>query len=117
MKDDDLTLGYLFNFTGHGVYSPDGPQPDFPPEQVDAHNALLSAAEIKGLDENCQIGEWGAFYYVHKRIETFIGELVAPEADTHITWNKQVTFTRKGKTFWGELDSQGGDLFEFERIA
>lgn len=41
-------MGYLFNFEGHGVFSPDG-KVNISPKEVDAHNKALAEAEIKGL--------------------------------------------------------------------
>lgn len=44
--------GYIFNFTGHGAFSPDGKIPDQPSQaEIDQHNARLAAEDFKALRE------------------------------------------------------------------
>lgn len=104
-------VGYLFNFTGKGIFSPDGLIEEVTPEQMETHNKLLSQAEIAGLDK-CEIGQHGTFYYVNGKVSTFTGEVVS----TSILRNgKSITFQRNGKKFRGTLQ-QDADCFNFKRI-
>lgn len=107
----NTVLGYLFNFQGR-VYSPDG-KVELTPEQADVHNKLLSRGEILGLDNNCQIGQRGTFYYRSGSVNTWVGELVSDR----VTVNGQViTFRRNGKVFRGRLQKDA-DCFNFRRIG
>jgi len=109
-------LGYLMNFEGRGVFSPDG-KVDVTPEEAEIHNQAFSKAEIDGLDKNCEIGLGGQFYLIDRRgkptVQTFIGAVVSD--DVSIKGNK-VSFVRKGKCFAGKLDPDS-DLFYFTRTA
>lgn len=104
-------IGYLFDFTGKGVYSPDG-KVEITPEQAKIHNDLLSQGEIKGLDENCKVGMYGTFYYIRRQVQTFMGTIVS--ADVSVKGNS-ITFKRNGRTFRGRLQKDA-DCFNFKRI-
>jgi len=109
-------LGYLMPFEGHGVFEPNHGKVDVTKDEAEKHNQCLSEAEIKGLDESCQIGQCGTFYYsIAQGVRTWIGTVVAPPCDVTIK-GKSITFTRKGRTFSGKLRS-GDDFFNFKRIA
>lgn len=109
---DGHCVGYLFNFQGHGTFSPDG-KVEVTQEQMDTHNRLLSEGEIKGLDECCQIGQCGTFYYVKGQVQTFVGVVVCESPRVR---GNVLTFTRKGKTFRGRLQADA-DCFNFKRIS
>src|SRR5215475_11387996 len=99
-KDDggnDVCLGYLFNFTGHGVFSPDG-KVEVSPEDADTHNKLLDEGMLLGLDNNCQIGQHGTFYYTNKSVHTWCGAIVADSSHTSVN-GVSITFRRGGKTY------------------
>jgi hypothetical protein len=108
-------LGYLMNFTGHGIYEPSLGKVDVTPEEADVHNKLLSQAEIDGLDKNCQVGQYGRFYFSpsKKTVQTFIGTVVS---DNVIIHGQSISFTRNGKTFRGKKHEED-DIFTFKRIA
>src|SRR3990172_4210327 len=73
LRHNGRIVGYLFDFGGQGVYSPDG-HTQYRPDQVDAHNAALAQAELRGLDEACQGGQCGPFYLNPKvGVTTFTG--------------------------------------------
>lgn len=110
-------LGYLMDFKGHGVYDADCGKVDVTPEQADTHNRLLSEAELKGMDENCKVGQHGTFYFNLNTqiVHTFIGTPVADRV-RFIPGGKKVTFERKGKTFSGLL-RKDGDVFNFKRVS
>jgi hypothetical protein len=114
-EDAGACVGYLFDFREKGVFSPDG-KVEITPQQAEIHNKLLSEAEVKGLDENCQVGQRGTFYLTKKGsaqvVSTFIGEIVA--TDIFIN-GKSITFKRKGKVFRGRLQKDA-DCFNFKRI-
>jgi hypothetical protein len=111
-------VGYIFNFQGRGAFDPDGKMTisgrDITQPEIDTHNRLLSEGEIKGLDENCQVGQSGMFYFTPKKgITTWIGVKVAD-----YTLNPQqsvITFKRAGKTYRGRLQKDA-DCFNFKRI-
>lgn len=110
---NETCLGYLMDFTGKGIYSPDG-QVEITSEHAKAHNEALSKAELDGLDNNCQIGQCGTFYYSKNsnQVTTFIGTVVA----VHVTVRGQViTFKRNSKTYRGRLQKDA-DCFNFKRI-
>lgn len=110
-EDTGAWVGYLFDFKDKGVFSPDG-KVEISPEDAKKHNELLSQAEINGLN-NCQIGQWGAFYYIRgKGVQTFIGTLVSSLVSVH---GQVITFTIGTKRFRGRL-SKDSALFNFKRI-
>src|SRR5271157_1783495 len=98
-ETSNTVLGYLFEFHGRGIFSPSG-KVEITAQQADVHNRLLSRGEILGLDENCQVGQHGTFYYRSGSVITWVGELVSDS----VTVNGQViTFQRNGKVFRGQI--------------
>lgn len=106
-------LGYLFDFTGHGIFSPDG-KVEVTKEQADTHNRLLAEGELKGLDENCQVGMHGTFYFIGGKVQTWTGVLVS-ERVILSPGGRGITFYRNGKTYRGRLPKDA-DCFNFKRI-
>jgi hypothetical protein len=105
-------LGYLMNFSGHGIFDASLGKVDITPEQADIHNRLFDQAMIKGLD-TCQIGQCGTFYWGGNCVKTFMGTVVS-YAVTHA--GQSVTFKVKEKTFRGRLQKDA-DCFNFKRIS
>lgn len=127
IKDTNNCLGYLMDFKDKGVYATHG-KVDVSPEDASTHNRLLDEAMLKGLDDNCQVGQGGSFYTGQNDngrtvIKTFMGTLVS--ADTSVktgrihprTGRKVVTLTfrRAGKVYRGRV-SHEHDLFNFRRV-
>lgn len=104
-------LGFMINFGNRGVFSPDG-KVEITPADMEVHNKILSEAELKGLDENCQIGQRGTFYYVGGKVSTFTGVEVSTDVRVKGT---SITFTRHGKVFRGRRQSEA-DCFNFRRV-
>lgn len=112
----ECCLGYLIDFKGHGVFSPNG-KVEISKEHMEAHNKALEEAELKGLDENCQIGQHGTFYYINGTVQTFMGTKVNETIRLGGSNKRRtITFTRKGKVFRGVL-RQDADCFNFKRIS
>jgi len=107
-------LGYIFNFAGKGAFSPDG-KVEIPPDLIAAHNRALSEAEVKGLDENCQVGQGGTFYFVGGRVTTWHGHLVSDGVYLSPS-GKWITFTRGGRQYRARLQKDA-DCFNFRRIS
>jgi hypothetical protein len=115
--DHDRCLGYLMNFTGHGVYDASIGRVEVTPEAAKTHNRLLDEALLQGLDEHCQVGQGGSFY-VGKHdgrvaVKTFLGNLVSADVSVN---GQSLTFRRKGKVFRGRMSRQH-DLFNFRRVG
>lgn len=107
--------GFIFSFQGHGDFSPDGKVDGFTSEQIQEHNASLSKAQLLGLDQYCQVGQGGTFYYSQaKGVTTCTGVVVAENDSVHIK-GASITFTRNGKTYRGRLQ-KNADCFNFRRI-
>ena len=106
-------LGFLIDFQDRGVYDAELGRVDVTPEEAKTHNALLSKAQIDGLDQNCEVGMGGTFYFIDGKIQTWTGELVSRYVQRD---GNTVIFDRNGKRFQGELDPEA-DCFSFERIA
>jgi len=109
----ETCLGYLMNFNGRGIYSPNG-KVDITPEDCEAHNKALSQAEIDALDNNCEVGMHGTLYWsppggVHTWIGTRVADYELNPKRTHIT------FCRNGKVFTGRMQKDS-DCFNFKRI-
>jgi hypothetical protein len=113
IHDGENVVGYIFNFAGHGDFYPNGKLGiGFTPEQVATHNATLSAAEVKGLDENCEVGQYGTLYWSPtKGVHTWIGLYVAD----YTLKGRTITFERKGKMFRGRIQKDA-DCFNFRRV-
>lgn len=116
-EDHDRCLGFLMNFTGHGVYDASLGKVAVTAEQAETHNRLLDEALLKGLDENCQLRQGGTFYVGkidgRTAIKTFLGTLVSADVTTK---GQSLTFRRQGKTYRGRMSKQH-DLFNFRRVA
>jgi len=115
-KDDgvDRCLGYLMDFKEHGVHDANFGKVDVTPEAPEKHNQVLDEAMLKGLDERCEIGMGGTFYWSGEKVTTFLGTVVADRAIT--VRNRSITFTRNGKSYRGRLPKDG-NAFNFRRIA
>lgn len=115
--EQDRCLGYLMHFTGHGVYDAALGRVEVTPEQADIHNKLLDGAMLKGLDENCRVGQGGSFYVgsIEGRtaIKTFVGTVVSAQVTIN---GRSLTFRRNGNIFRGRMSNQH-DLFNFRRVA
>jgi hypothetical protein len=105
-------LGYLMNFNEHGIHEPNFGGLDVSKEEADIHNKLLDSAMLNGLDENCQIGQGGTFYFVGGKVTTWAGAVVAASASTK---GRSITFARNGKVYRGILQ-KNADCFNFNRI-
>lgn len=112
-REDEQCLGNLLYFEGHGVFEPNFGKIDITTEEAEAHNKALDEAMIKGLDENCEIGQGGFFYHTDTQIRTFTGLVVSEDVDFR---GKVIIFRRNGMTFRGVV-SKDADCFDFRRIA
>ncbi len=141
IKGTDRCLGYLMDFgprVGHekGIWCPcHGEVSRFgvTPDHAKAHNAALDEAMLKGLDENCQIGQGDAFYlkrgeHLTYSITTFCGTIVANKdtGGVHVQTTKKyncrlrtysliVWFWRGGKQYKGS-NNGFDDLVPFKRV-
>lgn len=105
-------LGYLMNFPGHGVYDATLGRVDVTPEDAQKHNQVFDEMMVKGLDENCQVGQGNNFYVSGKVVKTWLGTVLGEAKKVRSTY----TFTRKGMTFKGKVPS-GEEVGFFERVA
>ena len=119
-KDDgeDRLLGHLIHFEGRGVYEPTFGKVEIDPRHVDPHNEALDGAFLEGMDNNCEVGQGGTFYWKEDRatqklvITTFSGTIVT----RNVTKNgRSITFVRKGKTYRGR-EMKDAECFNFRRI-
>ena len=111
-----ICLGYLMDFKERGIFEPTHGKVDVTPEEASKHNECLSEAEIKGLDENCQIGQMGMLYFDKNKqvVHTWIGTPVSDHVQLS-TGGKRITFYRNGKQYRGLLRRESDD-FIFKRI-
>jgi len=107
-----VCLPYLLNFPGKGVFAPNGKIDAITEADADTHNRLLSEGELKGLDENCQVGQYGTFYYINGKVTTFMGTVVST---TIRLKGNSITFWRNSKEYRGRLQKEA-DCFNFRRI-
>lgn len=117
MVEENRPFGHLIHFEGKGVYDPSHGQVDVDPSLVDAHNTILDEALVKGLVENCKVGQGYFFYYRQKdgktQVTTFTGVVVSDDVTLK---GKSLTFTRLGKTYRGTL-KKDEENFNFTRVA
>ena len=114
VKDTTQCLGSLIIFDGRGVYDPNYGRVDVPVEHVDAHNHALDEACLKGMDENCKIGQAGFAYYQGGQVITFTGIVIASNPVVKVN-GKVITFERKNKVYRGRL-CDDADHFNFKRV-
>ena len=83
-------------------------------EEAKEHNRVLDEAMLKGLDDNCQVGQCGTFYYCGDgQVTTFCGTVIALAA----RYGKVgIVFVRKGRTFKGRI-SKHAQCVTFMRTA
>lgn len=114
---NDRCLSYLMAFRDKGVYDASLGKVNITPEHAETHNRLLDEAMLQGLDDSCQVGQYGTFYVGQHEgrtaVKTFLGTLVS--ADVSVK-GQSLSFRRKGKTFRGRMSRQH-DLFNFCRVA
>lgn len=106
------------DFKEHGVFEPTFGRVPVLPSEAEVHNRAFCDAQVKGLDENCDVGMCGTFYLTKSKetgrwqVTTFLGDVVSSSLKKS---GPYVTFTRKGKVFKGKVQPES-DLLDFERI-
>ena len=109
-------LGYVFEFSGHGIYEPMLGKLEVTSEEAKTHNELLSQGEIEGLDKNCAVGMSGTFYAKKADGYTLVTTWMGQEVSRDVRLRGDVlTFRRKAMTFRGRL-RKDQDCFCFKRI-
>lgn len=111
----DHCLGDLWYAEGHGVYEPNLGRVDVTPEEAEIHNKCLSEAMIKGMDDQCKVGQ-GSYAYLYRNpdcVKTFNGMLIS--ADVRVAGNS-ITFLRNGRKFHGCIQKDS-DAFNFRRVS
>lgn len=129
LQGSNTCLGFLMDFKERGVWNAVYGQVSVTPEHAIIHNKTLSDAIVKGLDEQCQIGQGNSFYLIEPalgkggqvKITTFIGDVLASGSQVTITRPQgkrkiTVTFVRNGRKFRGAWKRSDGDLVHFMRI-
>lgn len=114
IKGTKTCLGPLMVFTPEMVFDASYGKVPVTKDEADAHNTAFDKAIIQGLDENCQIGQSGTFYYDEKKktVKTFIGTLVSENVRRS---GNVVTFFRNNKAFRGRVQKDA-DCVNFKRI-
>lgn len=125
LKGTDNCLGYLMDFKDRGVYEPSLGRVRISPEHAKAHNEALDKVLLEGLDERCEVGQYGSFYhkdrslktpagnpYQGHEVRTFTGTLVSAAVSVV---GRVITFSRKGKEYRGRLKNDA-DVFTFKRV-
>ena len=112
----DNCLGALWIAAGHGVYDAQYGKVPLTDDEAKAHNAAFDKALLDGLDNCCEVGQNGTFYFnkEHRRIGTWLGTVVAEGSNVQVNGNS-ITFKRNNKVFRGRL-RKTADLFSFKRI-
>ena len=114
MVSPDQCLGYLIDYGGRGIFDAEHGSVYCSSGQATKHNQLLDEAMLKGLDDNCQVGQHGVFYYCGDgRVTTFCGTLVAW---AHLYGKVGISFVRKGRTFKGRI-AKNAQCVTFKRTA
>jgi hypothetical protein len=104
-------LGYLLVAEGHGVYDAEAGKVEVSPEDAQKHNQVFDEMMVKGLDENCQVGQGNNFYVSGNTVKTWLGTVLGEATKVRSTY----TFTRKGMKFTGTLP-KGEEMTFFERV-
>lgn len=128
INDDGSAVGYLIDFAGRGIYSPDG-KTDVSAEDAKRHNELLDKGLLDGL-ARCQIGQYGTFYL--KRTQERTGILAGARGWLVTTWlgtlvSERVRTNGNSITFlypmadgtWGRFQGRmrkDADCFNFRRV-
>lgn len=110
---EEVCLGSLINFPGRGVYDATLGLVEVSEDEMEVHNKLLDEALVKGLDENCRIGQGGTFYYIKDKVSTFSGTLVSAAVTVK---GQSIVFSRDGKSYRGILQ-KNAECFNFKRIT
>ena len=108
-------LGHLMDFHERGVYDAEHGKVEVTPEQAKIHNECLDKAMLDGLDNQCQIGQCGTYYFTNGKVTTFCGTLVSDKVQLTPS-KKGITFLRNGKQYRGRLQKDA-DCFNFKRIS
>ena len=114
VKGTNTCLGPLFAFSSGNIFDATYGKVPITKEESEAHNKAFDKAIVEGLDENCQIGQIGTFYYndTEKTVKTFNGTLVSSNVRRS---GPVVTFFRNGKTFRGRVQKDA-ECINFKRI-
>lgn len=105
-------VGDIIEFQGK-FFDPNGAIEGITAEQAQRHNDTLDAARILGLDQNCEVGMHGLFYFTDGTVKTWRGTVVSDRVQTN---GRNVTFWRKGMQFQGRR-RKDEDCVDFKRVA
>lgn len=107
IRDANCCLGYLFKHEGE-VF--DATLGLVPVNELDAdtHNKLFDEIVLKGLDDQCEVGQGNYFYLRGGMITTWLGTVVNEKL--RIT-NHTVEMERKGRKFVGRRPRKGDGIF------
>lgn len=147
VRGEERCLGYLIHRDDKGwTYDSEYGRVDVSKEHAEIHNKELTKALLQGLDETCEVGQYGTFYLHEPKqqqaatveltgsniaaeanlptqpdakwlVKTFTGEVVSDDVSLHGWNNKWVTFKRGERTFRGRKPKPGVELFHFQRLA
>jgi hypothetical protein len=117
IKGTDQCLGDLIHFEGKGVFCPVNGRVPISPSDAKVHNEAFDKAKLEGLDNNCEVGMHGMFYYTDGKVTTFLGTQVNEgRITTSGEKRKTIYFTRKGMKFKAVLRKEQ-DLINAKRIS
>jgi hypothetical protein len=105
------------DFKDKGIFDATLGKVEVTPEEANIHNAALDKALIEGLDNQCQVGQMGTFYFDKNKnlVHTWSGTPVSDKV--HLSaGGKRLTFLRNGKQYRGIL-RRDADSFNFKRIS
>lgn len=118
VPETNQCLGFLLDAgQGRGIYDVAHGHIQCSAEEAAAHNKVLSAAYLKGLDLSCEVGQGATFYYARQsgQVTTWHGDIVA-NGTPGCRYRESVYFTRGGKKFRGRVQKDADCVF-FKRVA
>lgn len=113
----NVFVNYLFKFKEHGWFSPEQ-SIECTDEEAKQHNEVLDDMLALGCANNCEIGQWGTFYYDRPtqdhghRVRTWLGKTISDRVTVN---GRSITFKMGEKVFRGRLPKDA-DVFNFKRI-
>lgn len=77
-----IDAGYVFNFQGHGAFSPEG-RVDIAKDDIEAHNAAVAETEWANLVESGR----GILYWDGRNVSNWTGSISLPADRVSSSWH------------------------------
>lgn len=116
-EGEDQCLGSLLHNPERGTFEPNFGKMDITKEEAEIHNKELDTALIKGLMENCEVGQGGNFYAEPTGSVYKITTWTGLEVGEALRNGRKIRLRLEDKAFEAKLPATDSSYVFFKRVA